>query len=193
MKTSYIRKEKDDLLFPHEKMDMCFHNTHVNFLTGEIEGENVKKIIQWLVYENTSNVSDKTLTLYINSPGGDLYEAFALIDIMNASKYPIRTIGMGKVMSSAFLIFCSGKKGERIIGRNSGIMIHQLSDEIGGKHHDLRASIKETENCSSRMINILKNCSNLDERNVNSRLLCATDVFLKAEDMLKYELADKIL
>jgi len=193
MKMPYNRKEKEDLFLPQEKIDICFHNNHVNFLTGEIEAENVKKIINWIVYENTSNVSNKTLTLYVNSYGGDLYEAFALIDIMGASKYTIRTIGIGQIMSAAFLIFCSGSRGHRIMGRNTGIMCHQLSNSYEGKHHDIKANMKESENCNQRMINILKNGSNLDERNINSKLLHPTDVYLKAEDMISFGLADQIL
>lgn len=192
MKTPYNRKD-NDFLSPQEKIESCFHNGHINFLTGEIDDENVRKIIQWVIFENSSNVSDKTLTLYINSPGGDLYEAFALIDIMQASKYPIRTIGIGQIMSAAFLIFCSGTKGHRIIGKNTGIMCHQLSDTFDGKHHDLKATMKEVENCNKRMVSIIKKSSSLDERNINSKLLNSTDVYLKAEEMLNYGLADQIL
>jgi len=193
IKVPYNRKEKDDIFFPQEKIDICLHNNHINFLTGEVEEENIKKIIQWIIFENSSNVTEKVLTLYIDSHGGDLYEAFALIDIMVASKYPIRTIGIGKVMSAAFLIFCSGTKGHRVIGRNTGIMCHQLSDSFDGKHHDLKATMKEAENCNQRMVNILKKCSGMDDRNVNSKLLHSTDVYLKSEDMLNYGLADQIL
>jgi len=183
-----------DFLSPQEKIESCFHDEHINFLTDEVDNNSIKSIIQWIIFENSSEEDfDKTLTLYINSPGGDLYEAFALIDIMNASKYPIRTIGIGQVMSAAFLIFCSGTKGQRFIGRNSGIMCHQLSDNFGGKHHDLKATMKEVENCNRRMIAILKRCSGMDDRNINSKLLNSTDVYLKAEDMLNYGLADQIL
>lgn len=192
MKVPYSKKE-NDFLSPQEKVESCFHNNRINFLNGEITEDNTRRIVQWIIYENTSNVTDKTLTLYVNSPGGDLYEAFSLIDIMNASKYPIRTVGIGQVMSAAFLIFCSGSKGQRVIGKNTGIMCHQLSDTFDGKHHDLKATMREVENCNARMINILKKCSGMDDRNINAKLLHSTDVYLKAEDMLSYGLADQIL
>lgn len=193
IKVPYNRKEKEEFLFPQEKVEFCFHNNHINFLIGEIDTESVKKIVQWIVYENASNVSDKVLTLYVNSPGGNLYDCFSLIDIMSASKYPIRTIGIGQVMSAGFLIFCSGTRGHRVIGRNTGIMCHQLSDTIDGKHHDLRATMREAENCNQRMIDIIKKNSSLDDRVINSKLLNSSDVYLKAEDMIKYGLADQIL
>jgi ATP-dependent Clp protease, protease subunit len=192
-KIPYNRKEKEEILFPQEKIDLCFHNNHVQFLYGDIDSESVKRIIQWITYENTSIVSDKTLTLYINSPGGDLYEAFALIDIMKASKYNIRTIGIGQIMSAGFLIFCSGTKGHRLIGKNTGIMCHQLSVELEGKHHDLKATMKENDYCNQRMIDILNNSSNLDERTIKSKLLHSTDVYLRSEELLNFGLADQIL
>jgi ATP-dependent Clp protease protease subunit len=89
----------------------------VHFLTGEITEENVNECIKWIVYENL-DAKEKILTLYVNSTGGDLYQAFALIDIMQSSKHSVRTIAIGSVMSAAFLIFTSGTKGERYLAAN---------------------------------------------------------------------------
>lgn len=188
-------KDIEELLSPTEVIERGFHNQGINFLYGAIDEDSVKKIIQWIVFENcneTDNVPSE-LTLYINSPGGELYQAFALIDVMRASNIPIRTIGIGAVMSAAFLIFCSGEKGQRIIGKNTGIMCHQYSDEIGGKHHDIKSHMKEADNCNDRMINILLECSDLDLKAIKSKLLNSSDVWLKSEEMLSFGLADKIL
>jgi len=179
---------------PVERIEDCFHENKIHFLCGMIEPENVKKAMQWIVYENTvKNEQESFLTLYINSEGGDLYEAFGLIDIMKASKYPVRTIGIGSVMSAAFLIFCSGEKGHRIIGRNTGIMSHQYHDEFQGKHHEVKSRMKESDNCNGRMLEIIQESSNVDMKTVKSKLLYSSDVWLKAEDMISLGLADQIL
>jgi ATP-dependent protease ClpP protease subunit len=52
----------------------------VHFINGEIDEENIAKAIEWVVTENIQKKS-RLLTLYINSPGGDLCGAFGLIDI----------------------------------------------------------------------------------------------------------------
>ena len=68
-----------------EKIDSGLLQNSTNFLVGEIDYESTKKIIKWIVYENT--LSTKTpLTLYVNSHGGSLLDAFALIEIMKKSK-----------------------------------------------------------------------------------------------------------
>lgn len=187
-------KDIEELLSPTEMIERGFHNKNINFLYGPIDEDSVKKIIQWIVFENCADEKiTGNLTLYINSPGGELYQAFALIDVMRASRIPIRTIGIGAVMSAAFLIFCSGEKGQRIIGKNTGIMCHQYSDEIGGKHHDIKSHMKEADNCNDRMINILLECSDLDLKAIKSKLLNSSDVWLKSEEMLSFGLADEIL
>ena len=104
----------------------------------------------------TCGTNIKTLTLYINSTGGSLNDSFALIDMMRNSKCPIRTVGIGSICSAAFMIFSSGSKGQRYIAKNTSIMCHQYSDDIEGKHHDIKSRFKEIELTNTRMINILK-------------------------------------
>jgi ATP-dependent Clp protease protease subunit len=186
-------KDKEDSS-PIEKIEDCFHDNRIHFLCGQIEPENVRKAIQWIVYENSiTNDENNFLTLYVNSEGGNLYECFALVDIMKASKRPIRTIGIGSVMSAAFLIFCSGEKGHRIIGRNTGIMCHQYHDEFEGKHHDIKSRMKESDNCNNRMLEIVQEASSAEMKTIKSKLLYSSDVWLKAEEMIALGLADQIL
>jgi len=65
-----------------DKFDNVFLDNHIFFLSGEINEENILKATQWLVYENAYHDSEKLLQLYINSTGGDLYQALGLIDMM---------------------------------------------------------------------------------------------------------------
>lgn len=171
------------------ELSLLSQNTH--FLTGEIEDENVKKAIQWIISENL-NAEKKTLTLYINSTGGDLYNAFALIDVMKNSQHPIRTIGIGAVMSAAFLIFACGTKGMRFAGPNTSFMSHQYSETLTGKHHDIKATMKECESFNDKMVQILQEASGLTSAKVKSRLLPASDVYLTAEEVLEMNIADHI-
>jgi ATP-dependent Clp protease protease subunit len=166
--------------------------SHTHYLSGDIDNDSIKKAIQWLIFENL-NTEKKTLTLYINSTGGDLYESFALIDMMKHSQYPIRTIGIGAVMSAAFLIFASGTKGLRLAGPNTSFMIHQYSDTTEGKHHDLKATMKEGEYCNQKMVDILRESTGLTANKIKTRLLPATDVYLTASEVVELGIADHIL
>ena len=164
----------------------------VHFLLGEIEDNNISEAIKWVVYENLDKKQEKILTLYINSSGGDLYQAFALIDVMRVSTHKIRTIGMGNIMSAAFLIFASGADGERYIAPNTGIMCHQFTDGVDAKYHDIKAQMKESDYCNTRMVNILKAATGLDTRSVKTKLLPASDVYLTADELLELGVADHI-
>ena len=177
-----------------EKIGLGLLNSHVHFLTGEIEEENIENAIKWIVYENLiCGNSPKTLTMYINSNGGDLNSAFALIDVMKQSKCPIRVIGLGSICSAAFMIFSSGTKGERYIANNTSIMCHQYSDGMEGKHHDIKSRFKELELTNTRMIEVLKENTELETRTIKSKLLCPTDVWLTAEELIELGIADNFL
>ena len=174
-----------------EKIGLGLLNSHVHFLTGDIDEENIEETIKWIVYENiTCGSAPKTLTLYINSTGGALSDSLGLIDIMRVSKCPIATIGVGSICSAAFMIFSSGTKGQRYIAKNTSIMCHQYSDGIEGKHHDIKSRFKEVELTNARMINVLKENTGLDTRAIKSKLLNATDVWLTAEELIELGVAD---
>lgn len=165
----------------------------VHFLTGEITEENVNECIKWLVYENLE-AKEKVLTLYVNSSGGDLYQAFALIDTMRNSKHVVRTVGIGSVMSAAFLIFTSGDRGERHLAANTGIMCHQFAG--GGsdaKFHDLKAEMKENELLNKKMVEILKNATGLAPSRIKTKLLPASDVYLTAQEAIELGIADHLI
>ena len=177
-----------------EKIGLGLLNSHVHFLTGEIEEENIENAIKWIVYENLiCGNSPKTLTMYINSSGGNLNDSLGLIDIMRTSQCPIRTIGIGSVCSAAFMIFSSGTKGERYIANNTSIMCHQYTDGMEGKHHDIKSRFKEVELTNTRMIEILKENTGLETRTIKSKLLCPTDVWLTAEELIELGIADNFL
>ena len=188
-------KKLDDSVIDAEDiigLGLLKHHTHL--LTGDIDEESIDKAMRWLIYENmdTSN-SEKILTLYINSTGGSLTDAFGLIDVIKNSNYIVRTVGVGNVMSAAFLIFAAGDKGERYIAKNASIMCHQFTESIDEKYHDIKAALKETENCNKRMVDFLTEATGLVPSKVKSKLLPPSDVYLTAQELIDYGVADHIL
>jgi ATP-dependent Clp protease protease subunit len=186
--------KKTDETTSDDKQSAVFQKAGIHFLTGDIDDENINDTIKWIVAENIDPPEGRVLTLYINTTGGDLYQALALIDTMNISHLPIRTIGYGAVMSAGFLILSSGTPGERYITRNCGIMIHQMSaNEDVGKYHDIKATRKETDRLNQAMYNVLKSTTGLDGRIIKTKLLPANDVYMTPEEMINYGAADQIL
>lgn len=176
-----------------DRIDIKLLESSTHFLVGEIDDDNVTDCIKWITYENIDRRETKTLTLYINSTGGDLYNAFALIDVMQNSHHPVRTIAIGSAMSAAFLIFAAGTKGERFAAKNCSFMCHQYSDNLSGKHHDLRATMRDGELCNEKMIDVLQEATGLTRSKVRSKLLPASDVYLSAEEVLELSVADHLL
>ena len=107
-----------------DAVDRSLLDNDIHYLSGEITNENVSEAIKWILSANLTKKPKRTLELYINTTGGDLYEMFALIDVMKNSYHNISTVGIGAVMSAGFLIFASGTKGYRWIGKNAGITYH---------------------------------------------------------------------
>jgi ATP-dependent Clp protease, protease subunit len=162
-----------------------------HFLTGNVDGESIEKAIRWIMM-GTQNPPPDYMKLYINSDGGNLTDAFALMDVMRNSPVPIATVGMGNLMSSAFMIFAAGKKGQRAIGKNTSIMIHQFNHEYAGKYHDMKVYTKEIDRINYRMVAELARTGNLTEQEVGSKLLKPSDVWLTAEQLVELGFADII-
>jgi ATP-dependent protease ClpP protease subunit len=72
-------------------------------------------------------------------------------------------------------------------------MCHQYSDTYEGKHHDLKSFTKEAELTNKRMLNILQDASGLSAREVKTKLLSPSDVWMSADELVKLQIADHIL
>jgi ATP-dependent Clp protease protease subunit len=112
---------------------------------------------------------------------------------MQNSSFVVRTIGIGNIMSSAFLIFAAGDKGERYVAKNASIMSHQFTDSMDDKYHNIKAALKETEYLNKRMVDILTEATGLAPSRVKSKLLPPSDVYLTAEELIEFGVADHIL
>ena len=164
---------------------------YAHFLSGSIEPMNIEAASRWLLYAKFNKI-EKPLTLHINSEGGDLGDAIGLVDLMRGVGVTVRTLGYGNIMSAGFMIFAAGQKGYRAIGKNTTIMIHQFNDGLEGKYHDMRAYAKECDRYNKKMEQIISECSNLTVKDVRTKLLKPTDVWLSAEELVEYGIADII-
>lgn len=184
-------------MFPfnaEDQIDINLYKGKVHLLSGELDYDNVDVCIKWILSENiVSDISCTPLKLYINSTGGDLYNAFALIDVMRSSKRLIYTYGIGAVMSAAFLVFASGSQRHRYAYKNCSFMMHQYSGTVEGKHHDLKASVKEMDHSNSKMISILKDATSMSLNKIKSTFLPPSDVFFNAEELVVLGIADSVV
>jgi len=161
-------------------------------LMDEISDTSCKDVISFIISKNITKPYPKYLQLVINSTGGDLNSAFAVIDTMKGSAIPIYTVGLGCIASAAVLIFMAGEKGKRVLTPNTSVLSHQYSWGVYGKEHDLFATVKEYELTTQRMLTHYKKCTGLTEKKIREFLLPAEDVWLSANQAKKLGLCDSV-
>jgi ATP-dependent Clp protease protease subunit len=169
-------------------------NRRFAFFMNEVSNDTVRPICEWIFGNNfdTSDVRPNELTLVINSPGGSLHDAFALIDIMKGSQIPIRTIGLGLVASAGLLIFMAGEKGKRTLTPNTSVLSHQWSWGAVGKQHELIAKQKEYSLTQKRILRHYQRCTGMNLDKIKKLLLAPHDQYLDANEALKLGLCDNV-
>jgi ATP-dependent Clp protease protease subunit len=165
----------------------------VYFLSGGFNSENAHKIVTWILEANFAPRQEYDhLTLIINSPGGEVNSAFAIIDAMEGSAIPVHTMGLGMIGSCGFLTFIAGAKGHRVLTPNTSILSHEWSWGSRGKSHELFATVREFELTQERMLNHYMKHTGLTKAQVLERLLPAHDVWLSAQEAKDLGVCDEI-
>lgn len=121
------------------------------FLGSEVNEATANTIVAQLLFLQAEDPS-KDIFLYINSPGGSVYDALAIYDTMQYITNDVQTVGIGVQASAAAFLLSSGTKGKRYILPNSTVMIHQPSSGTRGKVTDQEIDLKE----SLRVKNLLE-------------------------------------
>jgi ATP-dependent Clp protease protease subunit len=177
----------------YDNASQALNDHGIMVLMDEINHETVKPVIEWILHENhVRKKKHKELLLMICSEGGNIAEAFALIDVMRSSKIPVKTVGLGSIASCGLLIFMAGTAGRRILTPNTSILSHQFSWESEGKSHELFATIKEFELTQKRMVTLSRDATGLEDDVIRKVLLPPQDVWLSAEEALEYHICDAI-
>ncbi len=140
-----------------------------------------------LAYEDPK----KDIKLYINSPGGSVYDGLAIIDTINYIEPDVQTIGIGLQASMGAMLLSAGAKGKRSALPNSRIMIHQPSSGTEGKITDQEIMLKEGIYLKKRLIDIMAKNTGQKPEKVEKDM--DRDNWMSAEDALKYGLIDEIV
>lgn len=130
------------------------------------------------------------IRLYINSPGGDVTEGFALIDAMEISKTPIWTINVGEACSMAFLIGITGSK--RFSLKSSTFMMHEPSGLTVGKFSDMADKVAFNQRYGDKVIkdHVMRH-STMSASKYSA--VSTKDFFMLPCDALKYGFIDEIV
>ena len=165
-------------------------NERVIFLGEEVNSHTANVIVAQLLhlaYENP----DEDIKLYINSPGGSVYDGLAIYDTMNFIKPDVQTIGIGLQASMGAFLLSAGAKGKRAILPNARVMIHQPSSGTRGKITDQEIDLKEGLLLKEKLTQILAENSGQKLEKLKNDM--ERDYWMSAEEAVEYGLVDKII
>lgn len=133
----------------------------------------------------------KDIKLYINSPGGSVYDGLAIIDTMNFIEPDVQTIGIGLQASMGAMLLSCGAKGKRFVLPNSRIMIHQPSSGTEGKITDQEIALKEGIFLKKRLAEIFAKNTGKSLAQVEKDM--DRDNWMSAEEAKEYGIVDEIV
>lgn len=147
-------------------------------------------VAQMLFLENEDN--NKDITLYLNSPGGSVYDALGIYDTMKYVKPDIQTVGIGVQASAAAILLSSGTKGKRLLLPNATVMIHQPSSASErAKITDLEIGLKEGLRIKRLINEIMSKNTGQPVSRIDKDM--ERDYWMTAEEAKKYGLVDKVI
>lgn len=161
-------------------------------LNGEVnESVSAAIVAQLLFLESDS--PDKSITLYINSPGGSVTAGLAIYDTMAYITSPVSTVCVGQAASMGSLLLCGGAKGKRFCLPHSSIMIHQPSGGYFGQASDIAIHATEILRVRKQLNQIYKRHLTKEHSLEDVERLMERDKFLSAEEALEMGIVDQIL
>jgi len=131
------------------------------------------------------------ISLYINSPGGSVYDGLAIFDTIQFIKPDVATYGIGLQASMGAFLLSSGAKGKRFALPNSRIMIHQPSSGTQGKISDQEITLREGIYLKKRLNEIL--AKNTGQKLSKIEKDVDRDFWMSAEEATDYGLVDKVV
>lgn len=160
------------------------------FLGGPIDDHVANIVIAQLLFLDSED-SKKDIFLYINSPGGSVTAAFAILDTMNHIKPDVSTFCVGLAASAGAVLLSAGKKGKRFALPNAEIMIHQPSGGAEGQATDIEISAKQIIKMRARLNKIMAENTGKPLAQIEKDV--ERDFYMTAEESKKYGIVDKVL
>ncbi len=159
------------------------------FLGEQVDQHTANLLVAQLLFLQSEDAK-KDIYMYINSPGGSVYDALAIYDTMQYVKNDIQTVGIGVQASAAAFLLSSGAKGKRFILPNATVMIHQPSSGTRGKVTDQEIDLRESLRIKKLLEQIM--AKNTGQKPAIIHQDMERDRWMNAEEAKKYGIVDKV-
>lgn len=162
------------------------------FLTKEVNAETSNELIKQLMYLDRTETG-KEITLYINSPGGDVMSGIAVYDFIRLMKSPVKTVCIGTAASMGAILFLAGETRQML--PHTRVMIHDPSyvrNDIGGrKPHEIQRELDSLNRTRTVLAEIIAERTGKDIEEIYR--LTADDSYFYAEEAVEFGLATEIM
>lgn len=165
-------------------------NDRIVFLGEPVTRDSANLVIAQLLHLESQD-PDKDISLYIDSPGGDVYAGLGILDTMNFIKPDVSTICVGMAASMGAVLLAAGAKGKRLALPNAMVMIHQPSSGVQGQQTDIQIVADETKWIRQRINELLSDYTGQPIEKVNADT--ERDNYLRAQEACDYGLVDRVI
>ena len=159
------------------------------FLFGRLENDIALPIVKRLLKLDKKG-SEKPINLYINSAGGNGYNADAIIAAMHSLNAEVNTICLGHALSGACEILAAGT-GERVAYEFATLMFHQTLWEADGDITNLEIQAAQGQRFREAQVELLHRCTGQQKAKIRTDI--ERDFYLSAQQALKYGIIDRII
>ena len=160
------------------------------FLGTAIDDNVANLVVAQLIHLESEN-PDQDISLYINSPGGDMTGLFAIHDTMQYIAPDVATICVGQACSAAAVLLAAGAPGKRSALPNARVLIHQPHGGAQGQTVDMELAVKEMVEMRERMVDILVRATGQSRERVSADI--DRDYTVRGEGAVAYGLVDLII
>lgn len=159
-------------------------------VNGEIEPGMASIVVAQLLFLESEN-PNADISLYINSPGGDVSAGWAIMDTMNYIKSPVSTIGMGLVASMGSVLLAAGTKGKRFVLPNTQVMIHQPMAGAKGQITDMEIQLTQFQKNKKSLVKQMAEFTGRKEKEVFDAM--ERDNWMTPNEAKDFGLIDEVL
>jgi ATP-dependent Clp protease protease subunit len=159
-------------------------------LGTEVNSQSANLIVAQLLFLDRED-PDKTIQLYVNSPGGEVYAGLAIYDAMQQVSAPISTAAVGMTASFGTVVLAAGSHGKRYALPNATIHMHQPLGRTQGQVTDLMIQANEFERLKKKLLGIFVTHTGQDYATIERDT--DRDIYFDPETAVEYGLIDSVL
>ena len=163
---------------------------NIVFLGTPIDDTVANLVCAQLLHLESEN-PDRDISLYINSPGGDINSLFAIYDTMEYIKPDITTICFGQAASAAAVLLAAGTNGKRLALPHSRILIHQPYAGAEGQVSDIELASREIQRLKTQLEEVLARHTGQSAEKVHDDT--DRDVVMTAAEARDYGIIDEVI